>query len=109
MGVLILHILPCFFQVHALENHPGSSILFGNAIKQEKIYDSLEYDEHYSDFGENYKTEDPIEYEYPSPIVPEVKIKEEFIEKVSDQGSISWVYRSVHITIHMIPMVLSSC
>ena len=66
-----------FFQVHAVENHPLSFVLFGKKIKEEEFNEHYEIlEENYQDFSENQDFEDPIATEYLEIKQEEVEIKE---------------------------------
>jgi KRAB domain-containing zinc finger protein len=71
------------FRVHAIKNHPESLGLFEKTVKEEAIDTSFENEE------QNYKITDyfnkiPSDSLFLSSICPEVLIKEEDIEKISD-------------------------
>ena len=66
-----------FFQVHAVENHPLSFVLFGKKIKEEGFNEHYEmWEENYQDCNENHDLEDPISTDYLQIKQEEVEIKE---------------------------------
>ena len=66
-----------YFQVHAVENHPLSFVLFGKRIKEEGFNEHCEIsEENYQDFYENHDFEDPISTDYLQIKQEEVEIKE---------------------------------
>ena len=74
------------FRVHAIENHSESLELFEKEVKKEAIDTSFENEEQNSKITD-YFNKIPSDSLFLSSICPEVLIKEEVIEKTSEEGN----------------------